>query len=92
MSAKAQSFASGGMATASAEARAFCDSIGYPVICKAAFGGGGRGMRVVEAEGDLADGFDTCSREALAAFGDGSVFVEKFVSAAALPPRLFADP
>ena len=64
----------------------------YPVMLKASAGGGGRGMRVVEAEGDLADGFDTCSREALAAFGDGSVFVEKFVRAAALPPRLFADP
>ena len=64
----------------------------YPVMLKASAGGGGRGMRVVEAEGDLADGFDTCSREALAAFGDGSVFVEKFVRTAALTPRLFADP
>ena len=64
----------------------------YPVMLKASAGGGGRGMRVVEAEGDLADGFNTCSREALAAFGDGSVFVEKFVRAAALPLRLFADP
>ena len=40
----------------------------------------------------MADGFDTCSREALAAFGDGSVFVEKFVRAAALPLRLFCGP
>ena len=64
----------------------------YPVMLKASAGGGGRGMRVVEAEGDLADGFDTCSREALAAFGDGSVFVEKFVRAAALPLRLFCGP
>ena len=62
----------------------------YPVMLKASAGGGGRGMRVVEAEGDLADGFDTCSREALAAFGDGSVFVEKFVRAA--PSASFSGP
>ena len=52
----------------------------YPVMLKASAGGGGRGMRVVEAEADLAEAFETCSREALAAFGDGSVFVEQFVA------------
>ena len=49
-------------------------------MLKASAGGGGRGMRVVAAEADLAEAFEACSREALAAFGNGSVFVEKFVT------------
>ena len=52
----------------------------YPVMLKASAGGGGRGIRVVESEADLAAAFETCRREALAAFGDGSVFVEQFVT------------
>ena len=62
-----------------AEARTFCDSIGYPVICKAAFGGGGRGMRIVRSEGELEANFNEASNEALKAFGDGSMFIERYV-------------
>jgi acetyl-CoA carboxylase biotin carboxylase subunit len=53
--------------------------IGYPVMLKAAAGGGGRGMRMVEREGDLADAFSSAQREALSAFGDGSVYLEKLI-------------
>ena len=62
------------------ELRAAASDIGYPVLLKAAAGGGGKGMRVVEREGDLAGAFETASREALNAFGDGRVFVEKFIT------------
>lgn len=61
------------------EAKAFIDRIGYPVIIKAAHGGGGRGMRVVEDPKDLKSAFELASSEALAAFGDGSMFVERYV-------------
>ncbi len=53
--------------------------IGYPVLVKAAFGGGGRGMRIVTGPGDLAAAVATAQREAASAFGDGTVFVERFV-------------
>ena len=53
--------------------------IGYPVIIKASAGGGGRGMRVVEQEGDLEKLFLACESEALGAFGDGSLYMEKFI-------------
>ncbi len=53
---------------------------GYPVIIKASAGGGGRGMRVVMNESDFANAFATASNEAEAAFGNGSVYVEKFVT------------
>jgi acetyl/propionyl-CoA carboxylase alpha subunit len=55
------------------------NSIGYPVMLKAAHGGGGRGMRVVEREEDIVDAFDACQREAMAAFGNDTVFVERLV-------------
>ena len=62
------------------EAKAFIDSgVGYPVIIKAAHGGGGRGMRVVMKEEELKDSFERATSEAKAAFGDGSVFIERFV-------------
>jgi pyruvate carboxylase len=61
------------------EARAFAASAGLPVIVKAAMGGGGRGMRVVRKEGELAEAFERCKSEALAAFGDGTVFLERYV-------------
>ncbi|RZL93599.1 MAG: acetyl-CoA carboxylase biotin carboxylase subunit, partial [Variovorax sp.] len=54
-------------------------SLGYPVILKAVAGGGGRGMRVVEREADLSAHFDAASREAKAAFGDGAMYVEKYL-------------
>src|SRR6188474_1726613 len=53
--------------------------IGYPVIIKATAGGGGRGMRVVRAAGELPNAFKTAQREAEAAFGVGDVYIEKYV-------------
>jgi len=53
--------------------------IGYPVIIKAAAGGGGRGMRVVEQESDLISSISLTRSEAEAAFGDGTVYLEKFL-------------
>lgn len=60
-------------------AKAFAASAGYPVILKAAMGGGGRGMRVVRTEIEMAESFARASNEAKAAFGDGRMFVEKYV-------------
>ena len=56
--------------------------IGYPVIIKAAAGGGGRGMRVCHNEATLRTNIKKAQQEALAAFGDGSVFIEKFLESA----------
>jgi pyruvate carboxylase len=55
------------------------EKIGYPVMLKAASGGGGRGMRVIRTEDDLKSGFNESRREAKNAFGDDTVFLEKFV-------------
>ncbi|MGB1015386.1 MAG: biotin carboxylase N-terminal domain-containing protein, partial [Nannocystaceae bacterium] len=60
-------------------ARAFVDEHGLPVIVKAAMGGGGRGMRVVHARDELDEAFTRAQSEAAAAFGDGTVFIERFV-------------
>ena len=56
-------------------------TIGFPLIVKAAFGGGGRGMRVVESAEDLPQKFDEARREAAAAFGNGAVFIERYIRA-----------
>jgi pyruvate carboxylase len=61
------------------EARAHADEIGYPVMVKAALGGGGRGMRVARDAGHLAEALAQARREAGAAFGAPEVFLEKFV-------------
>lgn len=61
------------------EAVAFCNQVHYPVIIKAAFGGGGKGMRVVHSEEELRKSFELAAREAKAAFGDGTIFLEKYV-------------
>ena len=53
--------------------------IGFPVLVKAAAGGGGKGMRKVEKASDLKDAIDACAREAKSAFGNDSVFVEKYL-------------
>jgi len=53
--------------------------IGFPVLLKAAAGGGGKGMRVVEEEDELARAFEGASREAESAFGDGSIYLEKYL-------------
>lgn len=57
----------------------FARQVGYPVLIKAAAGGGGRGMRVARDEGELAKGFEDAKREAEIAFKDGSVFLEKYL-------------
>jgi len=56
------------------------DAIGYPVLIKAAAGGGGKGMRVVEKSEDFAEALASCRREAKASFGDDHVLVEKYLS------------
>jgi acetyl-CoA carboxylase, biotin carboxylase subunit len=53
--------------------------IGFPVLIKAAAGGGGKGMRLVTGEGDLAAAFEGARREAISAFGDGTVYLEKAI-------------
>jgi len=55
------------------------EAIGYPVMLKAAAGGGGRGMRRVDGAGEMAEAFARCQGEAQAAFGDGSIFLEKLI-------------
>ncbi len=54
--------------------------VGFPALVKAAAGGGGRGMRVVESEAELADAVEGARREAAAAFGDGTVFLERWLA------------
>ena len=61
------------------EALVFCRIAGYPVMIKASAGGGGRGLRVVRSDMELRANMDTASREALAAFGDGTLFIEKYI-------------
>lgn len=61
------------------EARAIAGEVGYPVLLKASAGGGGRGMRLVESEDELAGAYAAAHGEAEAAFGDGRLFVERYV-------------
>nr|AAG30191.1 biotin carboxylase [Streptomyces sp. R1128] len=61
------------------EAHALADTIGYPVIVKAAAGGGGRGMSVVHSSDDFPDTFRRTQATALAVFGDGRVYVERYL-------------
>ena len=61
------------------EAKALAATVGYPIILKAAAGGGGRGMRIVHAEKDLESQFSTAREEATKAFGDGSIYLEKYL-------------
>ena len=62
-----------------AEARKLAADIGYPVLIKAASGGGGRGMKVVPTEADLESAMQQASKEAEAAFGDPTVYMEKYL-------------
>ncbi len=62
-----------------AAARRLAPSIGFPLILKAAFGGGGRGMRVVNKPDELEARFHEATAEALAAFGNGAVFLERYI-------------
>ncbi len=61
-------------------ARALAARLGFPVVVKAAAGGGGRGMRVVRAETELEEALEAGAREAKQAFGDGRVYLEKFLA------------
>lgn len=61
------------------DAKAFTDEYGFPIIIKAAFGGGGRGMRVVREQESLKDAFERATSEARSAFGNGTVFIERFL-------------
>jgi acetyl-CoA carboxylase biotin carboxylase subunit len=62
-----------------AEARVAAEEVGYPVLLKARAGGGGKGMRLVEAPEELEDAYETAGAEAHAAFGDGTLYLEKAV-------------
>jgi pyruvate carboxylase len=65
-----------------AECARLAAGIGYPVMLKASWGGGGRGMRVIEGEADLAGALQASRREALAAFGNDEVYFEKLIQRA----------
>src|SRR4029077_3752582 len=69
----------GGLATED-EARKVAKKIGYPVLIKAAAGGGGRGMKVAREPDDLAEAFGTARAEAKAAFGNDEVYMEKYLT------------
>ena len=62
------------------KAKKIATEIGYPILIKASAGGGGKGMRVVEQEKDLEEQMKRAISEAKSAFGDGSVFIEKYVA------------
>ncbi|HXU43917.1 MAG TPA: acetyl-CoA carboxylase biotin carboxylase subunit [Thermoanaerobaculia bacterium] len=61
------------------EAEALAGDVGYPVILKAAAGGGGRGMRIVHEASEIKSQFETARAEAQKAFGDGSIYLEKYL-------------
>jgi len=61
------------------QAYEFIANVGYPVLLKAAAGGGGKGMRVVRDDSGLAEGLERAQSEALSAFGDNRVFIEKYI-------------
>ena len=61
------------------QCKAMAAEVGYPLMLKASWGGGGRGMRVIETEDDLVNQIDTARREADAAFGNDEVYLEKLV-------------
>jgi acetyl-CoA carboxylase, biotin carboxylase subunit len=65
-----------------AEARAAANELGYPVLLKARAGGGGKGMRLVESAEEIEDAYETAGAEAQAAFGDGSLYLEKALAPA----------
>ncbi len=78
--------------TSAAEARTVARQFGYPVMLKAAAGGGGKGMRLVTREDDIISAFETASDEAIAAFADGSIYLEKAVERPRhIEIQIFAD-
>ena len=70
---------SDGLCRNAAEVKRVGGEVGYPLVIKASAGGGGKGMRVVESEGEVDVAYVSASREAGAAFGDGSVYVERYL-------------
>jgi acetyl-CoA carboxylase biotin carboxylase subunit len=75
-----------------AEARRVADAIGYPVLLKAQSGGGGRGMRIARAAGELDRAFEEATGEAAAAFGDPRLYLEKLVEGGRhVEIQVFAD-
>ncbi|WP_378172337.1 acetyl-CoA carboxylase biotin carboxylase subunit [Aquimarina sp. SS2-1] len=62
------------------KAKTIATEIGFPILIKASAGGGGKGMRIVEKESDLESQMQRAISEAISAFGDGSVFIEKYVA------------
>ena len=70
---------SDGPVESAAEARAFAEEHGLPIAIKAAFGGGGRGLKVVRNMEEVEEAFDSAVREAVAAFGRGECFVERYL-------------
>ena len=71
--------ATGALPDDMAQAKKMALEVGYPLMLKASWGGGGRGMRVIETEADLAPMMEVAKREALAAFGNDEVYLEKLV-------------
>jgi len=65
--------------TSAAKAQKLASEIGFPLIVKAAFGGGGRGMRVVDHAAEFPQRLEEAQREALGAFGNGAVFLERYI-------------
>jgi acetyl/propionyl-CoA carboxylase alpha subunit len=77
---------------AEGDLRSAAERVGYPLLVKASAGGGGRGMRLVRAAGDLAGAVASARREAASAFGDGTVFLERFLEGARhIELQVFAD-
>ncbi|MFC5821971.1 acetyl-CoA carboxylase biotin carboxylase subunit [Nonomuraea harbinensis] len=72
----------GGTAVSPEEVHRLAESIGYPLLIKAAHGGGGKGMKLVTGPEELTSAWQVASGEALAAFGHGAVFMERFVERA----------
>src|SRR5208283_2626405 len=62
-----------------AEAKLLAEKTGYPILIKASAGGGGKGMRIVNGADELEEQMNRAQSEAQSAFGDGSVFIEKYV-------------
>ena len=62
------------------QAKQKAEEIGFPILIKAAAGGGGKGMRIVESAADFEEQMHLATSEALSAFGDGSVFIERYIS------------
>lgn len=63
-----------------AKAKRIADEIGYPILIKASAGGGGKGMRIVESANEFEAQMERAVSEAVSAFGDGSVFIEKYIT------------